>query len=111
MIRSLVDTDLALLATHISRDVSHVVGCYLRHRCHIAEFPVMGTDAILRGELESGIGMMRGLVDAVQERRPLVRTFQGRTMAGSLRLEVSSASFGIRHSTVGPLSEPFKSAP
>jgi len=78
----LVDTNLALFAAHIGRDVCHVVGCYLRHRRHVAEFPMMGAHAVLRGELESGIGMVRGLVDAVQERRSLVRTFQFRTVTG-----------------------------
>jgi hypothetical protein len=72
----LLNSDLPLFHADMGRNVRHIVRCYLRHGCHVAKLPVMGTHAILDRKLKCNVGVVRRLIDPVQERRPLVRTIQ-----------------------------------
>ena len=77
---ALADTGFSLFGAHMGRDVRHVIGRHLGHRRHVAKLPVMGAHAVLDRELKRNVGVMRRLIDTMQERRSLVRSVQANAM-------------------------------
>lgn len=80
---ALADTCFFLFGARIGCDVRHVIGRNLGQRRHVAKLPVMGSYAVLDRELKRNVGMVRRLIDTMQERRALVRPLQSNTVARS----------------------------
>ncbi len=94
----LLDSDLPLCDADMGRNVRHIIRCYLRHGRHVAKLPMMGAHAVLDRKLKCNVGVVRRLIDPVQERWSLVRTIQGNAMArGTIFLIQSFPESGIGH--------------
>lgn len=70
--RKSFDAGCALLLSNPRDDVRGILAVDSRYRRHVAEIPVMLVHAPRDGEIEGEIGVMRGLVDPVDQRRALV---------------------------------------
>ena len=82
ILNRLLDPHLALQEAYVPYDFRHFVEAETGYWRHVAELPVMSTDAALDRVEERDIGVMRGLVDDVYQGWPLARPERSLSVAG-----------------------------
>jgi hypothetical protein len=96
--RALAYARLSLLGSNIRRDMRNVVGRQSCDRLHVAKVPVMLSRPVLDRDLERDVGVVRGLIEAVQERRPHLGAAQVDPVTlGACALVERLARTGVRH--------------